>query len=148
VSLAGWDRTLGYSLKDYVRYEHPVNLFYDNLVDEPISIIADSIHITMQYEKQLLRVSRELDGKRVDLCTIHEDGTPSVHHYLEELNTIKYYRFVRAMPINSQEGGTVLSTPYGSNLLLVVMSHGNVRKQPTPNTWGRGSHWIRQISTS
>jgi len=131
----------GKPLKEFVRLQQGYNVFYDNLLDHPVEIKANSdafhgIIIKGEYENGPITFK----GTIIDQGTlsgpfpvgqinmngdpIHFGGHGSIKNGLEYL---KFYRFSKVQQYNNQFGSYLLP-PSGENLFTLVMGNKKLRE--------------------
>ncbi|USS41784.1 AAA family ATPase [Thermococcus aggregans] len=113
----------GGSLSDFVRFENIGNLFYDNDVNEPVEISAESNKFKMQFDGSVFvgrygdsnEVGFEYNGRRIG-------GTIPV----KDLRPFKFYRFKKLREFRSHNLEFLLP-PHGRNLLTVLLTHKELK---------------------
>ncbi len=117
------------SIKDFVRFESMSNLFYDENLDESITIKADDIILEINFEQ----------GGFKGRCHEKESGLFSFDYDYEgsggsssgsQKLPFKFYRFTVRRDFPRKESDFLLP-PYGENLLTVLITHKELRKLVT-----------------
>ncbi|HPF07950.1 MAG TPA: AAA family ATPase [Spirochaetota bacterium] len=110
-------------LKQYVRFEHVHNLFYDGLIDEPIEInLNDKINsngeLTIKSSNSFFDVF--LSDKKKPVCALNSNG---VHEdrIIGKRSDILFYRYNRNTKISKDLPGR-LDIPDGENLFMTAYS--------------------------
>jgi len=136
LSLLSWCGDMNTELKEYVRFQDIQNLFYDNLLEEPVGIeimgniaasikikfASDNFHLEtaiddLQSGIENTRVGLDYSGKLLSM------GSPAPF----KLSFVRYYRFMKLT--NFPDTNTsFLKPPHGNNMFSVVMAHKKLRE--------------------
>jgi len=109
------------TLKDFVRFEYPNNLFYDSILDESVKI---KIIKEKTYEIELKSVNDYygflMPGKDEPFAIMNSQGefTP---HWSNPVQDVYYYKYRKDVKI-STGASSKLSTPDGDNLFMTAYS--------------------------
>ncbi len=132
LGLLSWCRYAG-DLKDYVRFRSITNLFYDDLLDQPVMIELDKLRLNITFENDNFNFEYG-DGKRT-ICTLDYSGNIKGNTIqniipLQEAEFVKCYRFLKhdRFPNTSS---SFLMPPHGSNLFAVVIGNKKLRETMT-----------------
>ena len=117
----------GYAAKQAARFERTSNLFYDEVLEEPLRIQCDAALLTLGYTSGRFSGEwREADG-RVRFGGDYNDlGVQSRGGGLGSLLQFKFYRFVVRETFPRLES-EFLIPPSGSNLLSLLLSQRELR---------------------
>ncbi|RLG59549.1 MAG: ATPase [Candidatus Hydrothermarchaeota archaeon] len=117
-------------LRSFVRFESPSNLFYDENIEEKVTIKADNNILEIEFKEGSFR------GKGINIkqktgildFNIDYEGSGS-YSYSEEWRypPIKFYRFVVRKDFPRKESEFLLP-PSGENLLAIFLTHKELRK--------------------
>lgn len=128
LGVMSWCRYAGH-LKDYVRFRSITNLFYDDLLDEPVSIGAGKSKLNIKFESD--NFNFEYGDKKRTICTMDYSGNIKVTMSpLPEAESIKFYRFLKRDQF-PDTSSSFLMPPHGSNLFTVVMGNKKLRETMT-----------------
>ena len=122
----------GKELKEFVRYEKIINLFFDNEISNPIEITAGDLNIEIFYDGKTFLLLKEDAKKRVFKCAIEDEGGKKVKYATNEESTeegwkkFKFYRFNKEELFTSSDSAFLIP-PFGKNLLTVLQTHKEVR---------------------
>lgn len=105
------------------------NIFYDREIDEPISIIFDNNHITIAASGGAFSVSRGSGDSQQEIGSYNIDGSYNGGVLWEDLAAFKFYRFMGTMGFGARLIPRSLFPPYGENLVEVLLTHNELRKQ-------------------
>jgi hypothetical protein len=112
-------------LKDYVRFEHLHNLFYDGIIDEPIDInFNNDGQISIKFTNSNYNVF--LNNKNTPICTMNSHGV-SENRNIGNSRNILFYRYKKNASITKDLPGQ-LETPDGSNLFMAAYSNKENRE--------------------
>jgi AAA15 family ATPase/GTPase len=132
LGLASWYKYGDASLKEYVRFQDTQNLFYDDLLDQPVEITIDKLNIEIEFKDDefyfgsaLLKNSEKSDKRT--LAILDYSGNIRSSSSLHEVEFIKFYRFVGQNKF-PESGSSFLLPPHGSNLFAVVMANKKFRE--------------------
>jgi len=127
LGLASWYKYGDTSLKEYVRFQGTQNLFYDDLLDQPVEITIDKLNLEIEFKDDefyfgsaLLKNSEKSDKRT--LAILDYSGNIQSSSSLREVEFIKFYRFVGQNKF-PESGSSFLLPPHGSNLFAVVMAN-------------------------
>ena len=131
IGLLSWSGNFQFEsdLKTFVRFEKTSNLFYDDEVDDALSIAADGIKVRLFQSQNYFNGAVTVDGKhafgfRGDLTNLGVINM--VEAFAERLRQFKYYRFSDKVVFRS--GPTdVLMPPSGANLVSLLATHRDYR---------------------
>lgn len=134
LGVLSWCRYAG-DLKDYVRFHSVTNLFYDDLLDQQVSIDIDKTGLNIIFERDNFIFEYGDGGGKRTICTLDYSGnikgniiqniTP-----LPEAEFIKFYRFLKLDQFPDTSSSFLMS-PHGSNLFAVVMANKKLRETMT-----------------
>jgi len=108
-------------LKDYIRFEDMHNLFYDSLIDEPLSVKVNGEtdkEIIIQFINDRFEV--RLSGEENPICNMDNKGGYS-QRKSDRPSNINYYKYNKNANI-SYSSSKKLSTPDGNNLFMTAYS--------------------------
>ena len=111
----------GPKVREFVRFEHTSDLFYDGVLDEPFSIECDSLSLEMKFSNG--RYQGKLTENQSEIVSIsggHDDFETTSVHVSPALEKLKYYRFVPAGESPRSESDFLLP-PSGANLFAVLL---------------------------
>ncbi|PXF60644.1 MAG: hypothetical protein C4B59_08205 [Candidatus Methanogaster sp.] len=113
-------------LGDLIRFERMSNLFYDEDLDDGITIRADKGIFEMCFEQGRFKGKYHKNDMRPFHFDYDYDGQGGAG-YSGDLPSIKFYRFAvrRDFPENVSDS---LLPPFGANLLSVIMAHKDLKK--------------------
>lgn len=115
------------NLRDFVRFVHTQNLFYDNLTDDPITIEwqgTQSGTLTIRLENDWFRV----DHAAGRLLSLNFKGQANWHTPpLSTAAQVKFYRYRALESYESAQPGA-LRPPHGTNLFSVVYGSKAIRE--------------------
>lgn len=129
----------GPDLKEYVRFQVTQNLFYDNLIEQPVEIgVEDNEGIRVDTKIEFAsNVSNAFGftetifegGKQSvrGICSLDYSGNCPNSLHLSKLSFIKFYRF-RWQEKFPNPNPSFLMPPNGSNMFSVVMGRKNLRE--------------------
>ncbi len=114
--------------KEYVRFQGIQNLFYDELLDQPVEVIVmmrthDNIvgmNITFLHDSFYFN-----DGRKT--WQMDYSGNSCVSDFSAQFSNIKFYRFVK-MSSFPDKNPSSLMPPNGSNMFAVVMGNKRFRE--------------------
>ena len=122
--------------KQFFRFERLGNLFYDEVLDEPVEVRCDDISLTLAYHDGEFSgvcqddgyTSGELQGDYGGIQSIERSPvTDSAKGgKLPGIPPFKFYRFRAQESFSRKEAGSLLP-PSGENLPYVLMSNGELR---------------------
>jgi AAA15 family ATPase/GTPase len=118
------------SITDFVRIESMSDLFYDENLDEKITISADDtvLEITFDKERFIGRCfKKELSEKVLFSFDFDYNGRGNVN-YGDAVIPIKFYKFSPLKEFR-QKDAEFLRPPFGENLYTVLRTHKNSREE-------------------
>ncbi|MGD2251059.1 MAG: hypothetical protein PVF58_21900 [Candidatus Methanofastidiosia archaeon] len=113
------------SLTDFVRFEKLSNLFYDEDMNNPITVQADEQALDIKFEKLkffgVCRAKKEM----VFEFNFDYDGSGSLKCF-KELSEFKFYKFkvLNNFPLKRAD---ILLPPYGENLFTILMTKKEIK---------------------
>ena len=130
----------GKELKEFVRYEKIINLFFDNEISNPIEITVEDLNIEIFYQDGNVlffleppKLGESFLGEkffieeRKEFFRYSIDKGVKSRTYLEGLpKKFKFYRFNKEELFTSSDSA-FLMPPFGKNLLTVLQTHKEVR---------------------
>lgn len=131
--LLSWIGNRNYSLKDYLRFKTMSNLFYDELIEDPIKIGIDSVLFSMNYQSGMYnfdfsetnyKLSFENDGQ---FTKESPTRTSTINKILNDLSQVKYYKFKKLSSFKRPKI-EYLEPPYGENLFSVIYFNRKYRE--------------------
>ncbi len=136
LGLLSWSGSLNENLKEYVRFQGTQNLFYDDVLDQPVEIkIENSIRagIEIKFVSDIFSFEKEVfqDDERVQskwFCNLDYFGSLMSSEFpFSEFGFIKFYRFVRQDKF-PERSSSFLLPPHGSNMFSVVYGNKKLRE--------------------
>ena len=128
-------------LKEYVRFQYTQNLFYDNLVDEPVEIKIEgstdisveitfkdnvfSFYLTAPFVERRADLSETTKVETRNICQLNYSGSES-RTILSVSEFIKPYKFKEQTDFQGKESSSLMP-PHGSNMFSVVMGNRKLR---------------------
>ncbi len=116
-------------LRSYIRLNKTINLYYDELLDNEISIRLNDVSFGMKYEYDSY-VVKEKEGN-MTLKFNHEGdysgGSSGVKTVIDILKAIKSFKY-KEMPFFRGQNPGFLEPPHGENLFSVVYSNKEYRE--------------------
>jgi len=134
LSLLSWSQyRKNYNLKDFVRLKNLSNLYYDNILDEPIEIDVWDNKLQLKMEILFSNGSFKFDI-RLDhhtpttICTMDYAGNmkENLNFSQDILKAIKLYKFKESESFPIEKPGYLLP-PYGDNLFAVALGSKKLR---------------------
>lgn len=133
-SLLSWSQyRRDYSLKDFVRLKNISNLYYDNILDEPVEIDVWDNNLQLKMNVLFSNGSFKFDIKenqdpwqttcKMDYAGRMRDNIIFSHNILK---AIKLYKFKESENFPIEEPGYLLP-PYGDNLFAVALGSKKLR---------------------
>lgn len=121
-------------LRHFVRIRNPQDLYYDNLLDEPIKIVCKikdqkfEVDITFNRESFKCNILSS-NASLYEYVGLNYDGNTISRRKKNplELSAIKFYRF-RKQEDFPDKTSSYLLPPHGSNLFAIVMSHKKLKQ--------------------
>ncbi|MCK4614275.1 MAG: AAA family ATPase, partial [Thermoplasmata archaeon] len=120
-------------LKDFVRLQGMQNIFYDELLDQPVEIKLEGeikLHLKITFKDDVFCLEN-LSPKtkdRIKKWALDYTGNPKEYWpNISELAPIKFYRF-KEQDNFPERMSSFLFPPHGSNLFSVVMAHKKLRE--------------------
>jgi len=132
LGLASWYKYGDTSLKEYVRFQGTQNLFYDDLLDQPVEITIDKLNLRVEFKndkfyfESALLENGEQSTRRTNSVLDYSGDYPH-GGALHEVEFIKFYRFVGQNRFPDSRSSFLLP-PHGSNLFAVVMANKKFRE--------------------
>lgn len=139
LSWLGWPDA---DLRNFVRFHHTQNLFYDNLTDDPIAIEfhgEPSGNLTVKFEKdrfefwfghrqpnRSLGITPQAYQPQPTACADYHGNFP-IKHKNPSTAGIKFYRFRALEKYSSGESGALIP-PHGANLFSVIYASKGLRE--------------------
>jgi AAA15 family ATPase/GTPase len=120
------------SLKEYVRFQGIQNLFYDDLLEQPVEIKTDKFIIDIIFQDDIFNVEiTELEDEEISnksaICSLNYNGDDLTGRLVpNETEFLKFYRFLRQNQFPDKKSSFLLP-PHGSNLFAVVMANKKFR---------------------
>ena len=116
----------GYSSRDFLRFERPGNLFYDEILDEPLEIQCDTLSLKLEYEGGQFK-GHCSDGDRVFVSFEGDHNeVRNVAGLTTNLAHFKYYRFSVKENFARNESQYLLP-PTGDNLVSLLLARRELR---------------------
>ncbi len=106
------------NLRDFVRFERPSNLFYDENLEDIIKVRVDNQVLEIKFDSSLFKGACHEEGKEIFSFQYDLEGRYQRKSLLE--SPFKFYRFVRN-EFPSRRPGFLLP-PFGENLPVVLMT--------------------------
>lgn len=114
------------SFGNFVRFERMNNLFYDEVLDEPVRIQVDGINFTLQFKEGEFRGEIYSNGIQVALCSGGYDNFQFGGGTREGLLSFKFYKFAVQKMFTRSESDFLLPSS-GSNLMSLLLAHRELR---------------------
>ena len=115
----------GSQAREFVRFEHTSNLFYDENLDRPVEIICGTTELTLQFKDGRFDGNCLVEGQQAaNFGGSHDGLTVSSRH--EPLNPFKAYRFEVKEEFARLETDFLLP-PSGENLLPLLLANRELR---------------------
>ncbi len=111
---------------NFVRFERMSNLFYDEILDEPIQIQPNGINFTLQFKEGRFTGEVHSKGARIAVFQGNYNGFNFQGGSLEELYPFKFYKFVVQRDFPRPESDFLLPSS-GSNLMSLMLTHKELR---------------------
>ena len=116
----------GLRIKDFVRFESMSNLFYDENLDESITIKADDIILQINFEQGRFKGRcREKESELFSFDYDYEGGGGGSYSSSLKL-PFKFYKFTIRADFPRKESDFLLP-PSGENLLAILMTHKELK---------------------
>lgn len=123
-------------LKSFVRCQGTQNLFYDDLIDQPVKIEVEGkpsdlfLNVTISFENDRFNtdIHNKIDGSKLNLKHLNYNAEISgKQETYAGLQFVKFYRFKNQQNF-SGVGSPSLTPPFGDNLFSVVMGNKKLRE--------------------
>jgi len=118
------------NLKSFVRFEVMTDLFYDRILDNPISIRFDDKNFKVQFQNgRFVGLVEQLTerGATSSYSVFNYDYYGREDKYPTEiLNVFKFYRFLRKSEFANPQSEFLLP-PDGNNLLAIIMTRKRLK---------------------
>jgi AAA15 family ATPase/GTPase len=116
----------GSKLSDFIRYLRITNLFYDDNIEEPISLHFGDLSLNLQFQNN--RFTGNVLFKQVECGNISGDFNKVDVNYSSLSSTfwIKYYRY-STLPVFDRPESDSLLPPNGRNLVSLLLTNRNLR---------------------
>jgi AAA15 family ATPase/GTPase len=147
------------SIRDFVRFRHPVDLFHRNDISNSIHISTDILSFEMNYGKfeengafsYALRIKHSPDHQKALAIEVKEgesnleltgvlldqDGNVKVETESNYITPFKSFNF-RNIDIFSQQFLNYPNPPFGENLPQLILSHPGLKEQIADLLWTKG----------
>ncbi|MFH1097955.1 MAG: AAA family ATPase [Candidatus Desantisbacteria bacterium] len=136
LGLISWSN-YGPGLKEYVRFQGIQNLFYDDLIEQPVEIVVENSNgIRIDVEIKLASIGFQFGvttfegGKQIKgqfTCTPDYSKSLQSFPYLSEFSFIKFYKFAKQDKF-PDSNPSFIRPPYGSNMFAVIWGNKNLRE--------------------
>ena len=109
------------SLKEYVRFQGIQNLFYDDLLEQPVEIKSDKFIINIKFKDDIFNfeITDLIDGEisnKSTICSLNYNGDDLTGGLVpNETEFIKFYRFLRQNQFPDKKS----SPEYPKSLILL-----------------------------
>ncbi len=112
--------------RDFVRFERVSNLFYDEVIEEPVQIKLDNTICTLQFKEGIFR--GEIVDHRGQLAVFSGDynNLNCIGGSSQHLREFKSYRFAVQNTFPVQESDFLLPLK-GPNLMSLILTHRELR---------------------
>jgi len=107
---------------NFVRFERMPNLFYDEILKEPIEIKLDDINFRLQFTEGYFQGKILRKGSQLAYLEGGYDNFRSMSGPSKELATFKLYRFAARREFPRPESDFLLPTS-GLNLISLILAH-------------------------
>lgn len=112
-------------LRRFVRFERTSNLFYDELLDQPLRITCDDTELILQYGNGIFSGSvKDGQGICMEFAGDHDDVRLGGH--IRPPKLFKYYKFQEASAFTRPESEFLLP-PAGGNLTSLLLADKQLR---------------------
>jgi predicted ATPase len=118
----------GYRARDFVRFERTTNLFYDEVLDEPLEIQCDTMSLKLEYLNGSFRGQCRDGETELGVFTgNHSDiGDITISQGIGKISRFKFYRFSLKEQFSRNESD-FLRPPSGDNLLSLLLAKRELR---------------------
>lgn len=111
------------SFKNFVRFERVPNLFYDETLEQPVSIKVDNITFTLQFKQgKFLGETGTKDNPLTQLQGNYDNLNITSVYTKGSLHEFKTYKFVVQNEFPRRESEFLLPTS-GQNLMSLILAH-------------------------
>ena len=116
----------GNEFRNFVRFERMNNLFYDEILDEPVQVQPNGINFTLEFKEGRFRGEIHSEGNPI--ATYQGDYTNFSFRggQIEKLSPFKFYKFAVQNAFPRPESDFLLP-PSGPNLMSLVLTHKELR---------------------
>lgn len=117
------------NINQFVRFEVMTDLFYDRVLEEPLSVSFDEITLRVKFKDGRFNGLLEIETPQKTTSHLFQygfsGGRTATRH--KELKEFKSYRFIKLSEFKNQQSD-FLQPPHGDNLLAVIMSRKRLRR--------------------
>jgi AAA15 family ATPase/GTPase len=116
----------GSKLSDFVRYLRTTNLFFDDNIEEPISVRLGDLNLTLKFQNNSFLGN--IIYKNTECSTISGDfnNVNTIHSNLNGVPRINYYNY-STLPVFDRPESVSLLPPNGRNLVSLLLTNRNLR---------------------
>jgi AAA15 family ATPase/GTPase len=116
----------GSKLNDFVRYLRTTNLFYDDNIEEPISLHFGNLSLDLMFHGNSF--SGKVQHEQSTLANITGDYNQLYSTYgpSSGVSPVKYYKY-STLPVFDRPESDSLLPPNGRNLLSILLTNRNLR---------------------
>lgn len=119
------------NISQFVRFEVMTDLFYDRVLEEPLSVSFDEKTLRVKFKDGNFNGVLEIEPapQKTSSSHVFTYGFPGGHSATrhEALKEFKSYRFIKLSEFRNQQSD-FLQPPHGDNLLAVIMSRKRLRR--------------------
>ncbi|MCK4307824.1 AAA family ATPase [candidate division WOR-3 bacterium] len=110
------------NIKEFIRMEDMINLFYDGRIDEKIKIKFDEKFLEVEHNNDQFIGKMDSD----EVFNYRYEGNGSRRLEVDEGKPFKFYRF-KVERVFSGKEAEFLYPPFGNNLFMIIRTHKELR---------------------
>ena len=114
------------SFGDFVRFERINNLFYDEVLDETVTIDVDHMKLKLQFKEGAFTAEIHENGSNIVVLRGNYNDLTFAGGPTEPLSTFKFYKFAVQRTFPRPESDFLLPVS-GSNLMSLMLAHKELR---------------------
>lgn len=114
------------NIKNFVRFENMIDLFYDHLLYDPITINFDEKTLKVEFKNGKFTVNYVQSPQQTSLAFISDYNNVTDRYITSDLSMFKFYRFVNQLQFPNQKS-EFLQPPNGDNILAIIMTNKRIK---------------------
>lgn len=116
-------------IKEFIRFENIGNLFFNDIIDEKVTVFMDDLHLTLSNDESNFSIVYRMKDEQVAKCDLNYEGRSVGSQKKDDdpLRKFKFYRYSESVIEFNRTEYKFLLPPYGRNLFRVIFNSGELK---------------------